>query len=87
MGSVQSSGRFVNAHRNTGRPPAFSLNGTACNANTGPTGERRLGEYVTVALDPAGRLIAATSDTMLTNQERKPAIAAAVVDAARAIRK
>ena len=54
----------------TGRPihkGDICLNGTACNANTGPTGERRLGEYVTVALDPKGRLIAATSDTMLKN--------------------
>ncbi len=54
----------------TGRPVHkgdICLNGTTCNANPGPTGERRLGEYVTVALDPAGRLIAATSDTMLTN--------------------
>lgn len=43
------------------------LNGTTCNLDPTETGERRLGEYITVALDPSGRLISATSDTMLTN--------------------
>jgi hypothetical protein len=54
----------------TGRPVHkgdICLNGTTCNLDVSPKGERRLGEYVTVALDPAGRLIVATSDTMLKN--------------------
>jgi hypothetical protein len=43
------------------------LNGTTCNLDVSAEGERRLGEYITVALDPSGRLIAATADTMLKN--------------------
>ncbi|HVE73919.1 MAG TPA: sialidase family protein [Mycobacteriales bacterium] len=43
------------------------LDGTACNADVTPTGERRLGEYITVAVDKAGKLIVASSDTMLKN--------------------
>lgn len=74
--SVRCGGRTVKAAPRwqvadaTGRPVHkgdICLNGTACNANTSPSGERRLGEYVTVALDRSGRLIAATSDTMLKN--------------------
>jgi hypothetical protein len=54
----------------TGRPVHkgdICLNGTTCNLDVSAKGERRLGEYVTVALDPSGRLIAATADTMLKN--------------------
>ena len=59
----------------TGRPVHkgdICLNGTTCNLDASPKGERRLGEYVTVALDPSGRLIAATSDTMLKSPTGGP---------------
>ncbi len=49
------------------------LDGTSCNLDTRVTAsDRRLGEYVTVAVDPKGRLLVAASDTMLKSPTNGP---------------
>jgi hypothetical protein len=42
---------------------AICESGLSCNSNTGTSGDRRLGDYFTIAITPAGQLVVAYGDT------------------------